>query len=85
MEKNVTKEKNAPIYAAILSFLMTGGGQVYNRQLKKFAALWVAQLFLLTIGLLTVWILIGFFFLLGAVGLWLYSIYDAYTQASKVR
>jgi len=72
-----------PLYAAVLSAMMMGGGQIYNRQLKKFAVIWLASVFLTFIGLLTLIFLVGFVFLFGVFVVWAYSIYDAYTQASK--
>jgi TM2 domain-containing membrane protein YozV len=66
-----------PGTAAVLSFLISGMGQIYNGQIAKgvgFVALQLVNLALMTV-------LIGYvtFFLL-----WVYAIYDAYKQAEKI-
>jgi TM2 domain-containing membrane protein YozV len=60
-----------PGTAAVLSFLITGMGQIYNGQIAK--GICFVALQLVNIALMTV--LIGYvtFFLL-----WVYAIYDAY-------
>jgi TM2 domain-containing membrane protein YozV len=66
-----------PGTAAVLSFLISGMGQIYHGQIAKgvgFVALQLVNLTLMTV-------LIGYvtFFLL-----WVYAIYDAHKQAEKI-
>lgn len=58
--------------AAILSFLFTGSGQVYNGQLGRGIGFFVGAL-------------IGYMiFVIPGVIVWIYGIYDAYTTAAKM-
>lgn len=66
-----------PGTAAVLSFLITGMGQIYNGQIAKGIMFVVLQL--INIALMTVLIGYATFFLL-----WVYAIYDAYRQAETV-
>jgi len=66
-----------PGTAAVLSFLITGMGRIYNGQIAKGIMFVVLQL--INIALMTVLIGYATFFLL-----WVYAIYDAYRQAEKV-
>jgi TM2 domain-containing membrane protein YozV len=69
-------QKN-PGIAAVLSFLFTGLGQIYNGQLAKgFAFIVLGVIFLVTIILLIGFILYPVF--------WIYNIYDAYSTAKKI-
>ena len=64
-------------FAAVLSFFITGAGQIYNGQLMKGVLLFVFQLFnwfLCAIG-------IGVIFL---IVVWIYGIWDAYGTAKKI-
>lgn len=70
------KEKD-PGIAAVLSFLITGAGQLYNGQVGKAILLFVVQI----VNFFLLFLLIGFL-LLPAV--WLFGIYDAYTQAKQI-
>lgn len=72
----VAEQKN-PGIAAVLSFLFTGLGQIYNGQLGK----GIAFLVLGVIFAISIIFLIGF--ILYPV-FWLYNIYDAYTTAKKI-
>jgi TM2 domain-containing membrane protein YozV len=69
-------QKN-PGLAAVLSFFVTGLGQIYNGQIGKGIALFAGAV---VSGLLCA-VVIGFI-LLPAV--WLYGIYDAYRTAEKI-
>ncbi len=69
-------EKN-PILAAILSFIITGLGQLYNGDLKKAALFFGAQVLVALILWRISWT-IGY---LVTLGIWLYAIYDAYKSA----
>lgn len=66
-----------PGAAAVLSFLITGMGQIYNGQIVKGICFVVLQL----INLALMSVLIGYvtFFLL-----WVYAIYDAYRNAERI-
>ena len=65
------KEKSTAV-SILLSFLFTGAGQVYNGQLKKGI--------LMQIGF---WVGMIFMFIPTFI-VWIYSMYDAYTQADKM-
>lgn len=71
-----TGEKNAAL-AALLSFLITGAGQIYNGQVGKGVALLAIQF----VNILLMFVVIGFF---TAFLTWVYAIYDAYTTAEKI-
>lgn len=66
-----------PFLAALLSALLPGLGQIYNRELERGLALVVASI-------------VSGFLVLFAVGLllypvvWVFAIYDAYTRAERV-
>jgi TM2 domain-containing membrane protein YozV len=63
--------------AAVLSFLFTGLGQIYNGQIGK-------GLIFVLIGVM---LFITIFFLIGLVLypiFWIYNIYDAYDTAKKI-
>lgn len=66
-----------PGTAAVLSFPITGMGQIYKGQIAKGIMFVVLQL--INIALMTVLIGYATFFLL-----WVYASYDAYRQAEKV-
>jgi len=68
---SLKKEKNA-IGAALLSFLFTGSGQVYNGETGK------------GIGILIGAVIGYFLFVIPGVLVIIYGIYDAYTTAQKM-
>jgi TM2 domain-containing membrane protein YozV len=70
-------ERKSPGLAAVLSFLFTGLGQIYNGQIGKGIAFVVVGIILLV----TVIILIGF--ILYPL-FWIYNIYDAYRTAKRI-
>jgi TM2 domain-containing membrane protein YozV len=75
-QPQITEQKN-PGIAAVLSFLFTGLGQVYNGQIGKGIAFVVLGIvFLITIIVLIGLILYPLF--------WIYNIYDANTTAKKI-
>ena len=63
--------------AAVLSFFITGAGQIYNGQLMKGIFLFVFQLFNLVLCAIG----IGVIFL---IVVWVYGIWDAYNMAKKI-
>lgn len=69
-------QKN-PGLAAVLSFLITGLGQIYNGQIGKGIGLLIAAV--VSAALCTV--IIGFVLL---PIIWIYGIYDAYKTAEKI-
>jgi TM2 domain-containing membrane protein YozV len=66
------KEEKSAGVAAILSFIFTGSGQVYNGDLLR------------GIGILVGTIIGSFIFLIPGIIVWIYGIYDAYTTAQKM-
>lgn len=79
----LTQIKN-PAIAAVLSFFITGAGQIYNGQLGNGIGVFLLVLALYFIGFFTIDIGIGFLLLLIATILWIWAIYDAYTTAQKI-
>lgn len=75
-EQPQTQVKN-PGIAAVLSFLFTGLGQIYNGQIAKGIALIVVQ----AINIALMFVVIGFFtyFIV-----WIYGLYDAYKTAERI-
>jgi len=69
-------QKN-PGVAAVLSFFITGLGQIYNGQFAKAAVFFGAMI----VNVLLCYIVIGF--LTGFIT-WAYGIYDAYKSAEKI-
>ena len=66
-----------PGLAAVLSFLISGLGQIYNGEIGKGILIIVVQIIN---GLLTL-IIIGF--ITGAI-VWIWAIYDAYKTAERI-
>lgn len=66
-----------PGLAAVLSFFITGLGQIYNGQIAKGVVLIVAYF----ISWVLMFILIGF---ITTPLIWLYGMYDAYKSAEKI-
>ena len=71
------KHPKNPGVAAVLSFLITGLGQVYNGQIAKGIVLAVLQL--INIALMSIFIGYLTFFVL-----WVYGIIDAYRRAERL-
>ncbi len=73
----VTGEKKSPGIAAVLSFLFTGLGQIYNGQIGKgIVFVIVGIIFAITIIFLVGFVLYPIF--------WIYNIYDAYHTAKGI-
>jgi hypothetical protein len=75
----VVKHEKSPIGAAIASAVWGGLGQTYNGQLGKGIGLWI--------GLIISYALLmtgGEFFVIFALIIWVYGIYDAYTTSTKM-
>lgn len=70
-------DRKSPGIAAVLSFLFTGLGQIYNGQIGK----GIGFLLLGIIFALTALVLIGF--ILYPI-FWIYNVYDAYSTAKKI-
>lgn len=76
----IPAEKN-PAIAAILSFVITGLGQIYNGQIAKGILLHVGMWFAIIIAVFFFWLIIPLFF---PLVLWVFNIWDAYDQAQKI-
>lgn len=77
MTTNETKVVRNPGTAAILSFLFTGLGQIYNGQIGKGLGLMVLQ----AMNVLLMCVIIGF---LTFPITWIYGIYDANGTAKRL-
>jgi len=71
-------EKN-PILAAVLSFIITGLGQLYNGDVVKGFILFVAHAVAFIL-----WPLLGRLGSLVSIFIWLYSVIEAYTAAQAL-
>lgn len=71
-----TEKKNAAI-AALLSFIITGAGQIYNGEIAKGIVFFVLEI----IFILLIFALIG---IILAPLFWIYAIYDAYKTAERI-
>jgi len=77
-------EQKNPGLAAVLSFFLAGAGQIYNGEIGKGIALAISEVIVVVIIVMTIWILIGFFF----IPIWFvllgYAVWDAYDKAQKI-
>lgn len=80
----VVPNKKEPLLSLVLSLLLPGLGQIYNRQIKKGIILLVITVASVVLIIMTMWILIGFCFMIVPVVLWLFGMYDAYTEARNI-
>ncbi len=71
-----TVSRKEPALAAILSFVITGLGQIYAGKAGKGVALLIATI----VSFFLSFLIIPFFI---AIGLWIYGIIDAYNTAQK--
>lgn len=72
-------ERNA-VLALVLSFIITGLGQIYNRENSKGVMLLVLAVILWVFNAFFFWLCIG---LVLSLALWIYGMYDAYTRAEE--
>lgn len=66
-----------PIIAAILSFIITGAGQVYNGDIKKGLKFFIIEIILI----LSIYFIIG---IILAPIFWIYCAYEAYNTAENM-
>jgi TM2 domain-containing membrane protein YozV len=71
-------QDKSPIVAVILSFLLSGLGQLYNGDFKKFLLIWGICIVFIIIAVATGGV--ASFLLLG---IWLWGMIDAYRVASR--
>ncbi len=71
------QEKKSPAIAALLSFVITGAGQIYNGQVGKGIAYFVLEIIFLILILAIIGIILAPLF-------WIYAIYEAYNTAKKI-
>ncbi len=76
VKASTTGPKNSGV-AAVLSFFVTGLGQIYNGEICK----GILFIVLYAISIVLCFVLIGF---LTTPILWIYGIYDAYKTAEKI-
>jgi TM2 domain-containing membrane protein YozV len=72
----VPQQKN-PGLAAVLSFLISGVGQIYNGEIGKGILIIVVQI----VNAVLMMLVIGF---ITWLGVWIWSIYDAYKTAERI-
>ena len=83
MASVVTPNKKEPIVSLVLS-IIPGLGQAYNGQYKKGLILFIAFIVSLVLIYATIWLFIGFCIMIVPIALWLFSMYDGYTEARKI-
>ena len=76
--KAKTTEVKSAGLAAVLSFFIVGLGQIYNGQMEKGFLIIAGEIVIFLLILVSAW-----FFPLLTV-LWIFAIYDAYTEAEKI-
>jgi TM2 domain-containing membrane protein YozV len=76
-QPRVAEPLKNPGIAAVLSFLFTGLGQIYNGQIGKGIAFIVVGFVCLALVIVLIGILLYPLF-------WIYNIYDAYTSAKGI-
>jgi TM2 domain-containing membrane protein YozV len=67
--------EKSPVIALILSFFLTGLGQMYNREISK------GIIFLIVAILLGILTFIFVYTCVISIPFWIYGMYDAYTRA----
>jgi TM2 domain-containing membrane protein YozV len=72
-----------PAVSLIVSLILPGVGTIINGETGKGVAILVGYFAALFIGFLLLIVLIGFFFLLVATGVWIWGMIDAYQGAQK--
>lgn len=81
-----TLETKSPFLAIIASFFIPGLGQVYNGRFWKGIALAAGlaiAIFLIVPGLVLL-VIPGLIFAVAALAIWIWGMYDAYTEAEKM-
>lgn len=76
-EVNVVRSTKSPLFALILSFFITGLGQIYLGLTKKGILLLILMFISFVLTLIYIGSILAFI-------LWLYSMYDAYQSAVKI-
>jgi TM2 domain-containing membrane protein YozV len=74
-----------PVVALIVSFFITGVGQMLNKQVVKGIVLLASQVLMAIFGAILLIFGIGILFLLISFVIWLVSVIDAYKIAQKIR
>ncbi len=74
----------SPGIAALLSFLISGAGQIYNGQVGTGIFCFICVTLLFFMGLWAIGSFNSFVIMAIAVVLWIFLIYDAYTTAQKI-
>ena len=77
MSASYQPQPKNPALAAILSFLISGLGQIYNGEVVKGVVIIAVQV----VNALLAMIIIGIF---TGIAVWIWSIYDAYKTAEKI-
>ena len=77
------EEKNAAL-AALLSFVLAGAGQLYNGDVTKGIVLIVAELTLIMLITVTIWLFVGIVFVPFWLAIWGYAVWDAWDKAEKI-
>jgi len=72
-------EKSAGV-SLLLSFILTGLGQMYNGEMMKGLMLLLVSIGLLVFNVFFFWLCFG---LIISLVLWIYGMYDAYTRAEE--
>lgn len=84
MANVIIPNKKEPIISLILSLFIPGLGQVYNTQIKKGAIIFIAYVILIVLVYVS-WVhFVGFCIMVLPLALWLFGMYDAFSEAMKI-
>ena len=84
MANVIIPNKKEPVISLILSLVIPGLGEIYNVQIKKGIILFIAFLVSLALIYVTIQSPIGWCFMIFPIALWLYGMFDAFSEAKKI-
>ena len=84
MPNVIVPNKKEPVISLILSLVIPGLGQIYNTQVKKGAILFIAFVVSIILVYATWAYFVGFCIMVLPLAIWLYGMFDAYREATKI-
>jgi len=84
MPNVIVPNKKEPVISLILSLVIPGLGQLYNTQVKKGAILFIAYVVSIVLVYATWSNFVGFCIMVLPLAIWLYGMFDAYREATKI-
>lgn len=80
----IIPNKKEPVISIILSLIVPGLGQVYNTHVKKGIVIFIAYLVSIILVYLAWSNFIGFCIMVIPLAIWLYGMFDAFSEARKI-